>query len=260
MVQVAQWMRSEDDWERRVGITSSEKPLLQHMIANPEQWDQFRSGRIEPKGPLSSLSSLDMRLHSYAVSVQWPSGCDGYATLEDDAITRDVMHVPSSLSGKLLSPSSSTDSVGSVESGMRVLGAAAAAAAARQQQQQQRKKRVATHRELRGLIPDLSSRGKYTEDERDFTCFLGRALQELSAAGCAWPFSRPVRRREAQDYYDRIEMPMDLMKMRSKLKEGKYTSKAKFQEDLELIVSNCLRYNPAVSVSAHPPICAALPL
>jgi hypothetical protein len=79
-------------------------------------------------------------------------------------------------------------------------------------------------------------------------------------------FLKPVSRIEVPDYYDGsassfdhyrvrpltsallqvIDNPMDLQTMAKKVKQKQYKSKAQFRDDLELIWSNCLVYNPEV--------------
>ena len=56
-------------------------------------------------------------------------------------------------------------------------------------------------------------------------------------------FHRPVKEKEAPEYYSRIRHPMDLSTLRSKYKAGKYSSYGELLHDLELIWSNCIEYN-----------------
>ena len=46
------------------------------------------------------------------------------------------------------------------------------------------------------------------------------------------------------DYYDIIAKPMDLCTMMSKIDLHKYVTVTEFMEDIELICSNALEYNP----------------
>lgn len=71
-----------------------------------------------------------------------------------------------------------------------------------------------------------------------------KALTEYST-----PFLTRVNKREAPDYYSVIKTPMDLGTMTKKLKTLAYTSTAEFVADLELIWTNCLKYNGDMS---HP--------
>ncbi|KAH8103455.1 hypothetical protein BXZ70DRAFT_925723 [Cristinia sonorae] len=78
---------------------------------------------------------------------------------------------------------------------------------------------------LEGLLHDLRT---VTIDNRDAEAFL-----------------KPVPRTEYPDYYDVIATPMDLQTMLKKVKAKHYKSKREFQDDLELIRSNCFQYNAA---------------
>lgn len=68
-------------------------------------------------------------------------------------------------------------------------------------------------------------------------------------------FSRPVDPEldGCPTYYDEIEHPMDLGTMEKKLKEGKYLTMEEFQADMELIFSNCRKFNPPTT---YPVNCA----
>ncbi|XP_037072953.1 histone acetyltransferase gcn5-like [Pollicipes pollicipes] len=56
-------------------------------------------------------------------------------------------------------------------------------------------------------------------------------------------FLRPVKTREAPDYYQIVREPMDISTMQRKLSTGDYTSTAEFVADAGLIFSNCAMYN-----------------
>lgn len=45
-------------------------------------------------------------------------------------------------------------------------------------------------------------------------------------------------RRELPDYYEVIDRPMDLNRIKKKIKEGRYLSLDEMSEDIELICSN----------------------
>ncbi|KRX89497.1 Bromodomain-containing protein 2 [Trichinella pseudospiralis] len=62
----------------------------------------------------------------------------------------------------------------------------------------------------------------------------------------AWPFYKPVdvEGLGLHDYYDVIEVPMDLGTVRRKLECREYGSPSEFAADVRLIFSNCYRYNP----------------
>ncbi|KAF8627032.1 hypothetical protein AX15_004566 [Amanita polypyramis BW_CC] len=82
---------------------------------------------------------------------------------------------------------------------------------------------------LEGLLQDLRT---ITPDNRDPEAFL-----------------KPVSRADVPDYHDVISNPMDLQTMLKKVKQKQYKSKREFQDDLDLIWSNCFMYNAAES---HP--------
>jgi len=57
-------------------------------------------------------------------------------------------------------------------------------------------------------------------------------------------FSKPVDPKEVPDYLSVISHPMDLETMMVKVTDGKYHSALEFLQDINLIVENCLEYNP----------------
>ncbi|EAU35073.1 conserved hypothetical protein [Aspergillus terreus NIH2624] len=65
-----------------------------------------------------------------------------------------------------------------------------------------------------------------------------KAMTEHSSA-----FLTRVNKRDAPDYYTIIKHPMDLGTMTKKLKALQYKSKQEFVDDLNLIWSNCFKYN-----------------
>lgn len=72
---------------------------------------------------------------------------------------------------------------------------------------------------------------------------LGAVLKLLRKAKDAWPFQKPVQAWEAPGYYDIIKEPMDLQTMEANLDRGLYTTKERFLEDFERIITNCKTYN-----------------
>ncbi|KIY51471.1 hypothetical protein FISHEDRAFT_36889, partial [Fistulina hepatica ATCC 64428] len=62
-------------------------------------------------------------------------------------------------------------------------------------------------------------------------------------------FLKPVLRADYPDYFTIITNPMDLSTMTRKVKNKQYKSKREFQDDLDLIWSNCFTYN---SSDNHP--------
>ncbi|KAK0231399.1 hypothetical protein IW262DRAFT_1343900 [Armillaria fumosa] len=76
---------------------------------------------------------------------------------------------------------------------------------------------------LDGLLADLRT---VTIDNHDAEAFL-----------------KPVSKTEAPDYHTIIQNPMDLQTMTRKVKVKSYKSKREFQDDLDLIWTNCYTYN-----------------
>eukprot|EP00474_Spongospora_subterranea_P010086 CRZ10544.1 hypothetical protein [Spongospora subterranea] len=72
---------------------------------------------------------------------------------------------------------------------------------------------------------------------------LGAVLNMLSKSKEAWPFQKPVQVWEAPGYFDIIKDPMDLQTMETNLDKGLYTTKERFMEDVEKIITNCKVYN-----------------
>nr|XP_018899978.1 PREDICTED: transcription initiation factor TFIID subunit 1-like [Bemisia tabaci] len=59
----------------------------------------------------------------------------------------------------------------------------------------------------------------------------------------AWPFLKPVNKKQIKDYYDVIKQPMDLETIAKKVSAHKYHSRYEFLHDIELILKNCVIYN-----------------
>ncbi|KAK0205982.1 hypothetical protein DFS33DRAFT_1311529 [Desarmillaria ectypa] len=76
---------------------------------------------------------------------------------------------------------------------------------------------------LDGLLSDLRT---VTIDNHDAEAFL-----------------KPVSKTEAPDYHTIIQNPMDFQTMARKVKAKSYKSKREFQDDLDLIWTNCYTYN-----------------
>ncbi|KAG8451006.1 hypothetical protein GDO86_003329 [Hymenochirus boettgeri] len=81
-----------------------------------------------------------------------------------------------------------------------------------------------------------------------FTVFLRTTLDLLQEKDPANIFTEPVNLKEVPDYMDFIIHPMDFSTMRQKLEGHQYTTLRAFEEDFNLIVSNCLRYNSRETV------------
>ncbi|XP_052001544.1 LOW QUALITY PROTEIN: bromodomain adjacent to zinc finger domain protein 1A-like [Xyrauchen texanus] len=60
----------------------------------------------------------------------------------------------------------------------------------------------------------------------------------------SWPFKKLVSRTQVPDYYDIIKKPIALSTIREKVNNYEYQTAAEYIEDVELMFSNCLEYNP----------------
>ncbi|KFV10098.1 Bromodomain and PHD finger-containing protein 3, partial [Pterocles gutturalis] len=80
-----------------------------------------------------------------------------------------------------------------------------------------------------------------------FTVLLRTTLDLLQEKDAAQIFSEPVNLNEAslfpRDYLEFISNPMDFSTMRRKLESHLYRTLDEFEEDFNLIVTNCMRYN-----------------
>ena len=56
-------------------------------------------------------------------------------------------------------------------------------------------------------------------------------------------FHRPVKEKDAPEYFSRIRQPMDLSTVRQRYKAGRYSQYGDLLSDVELIYSNCREYN-----------------
>lgn len=73
---------------------------------------------------------------------------------------------------------------------------------------------------------------------------LKKLLKSLQSHKMAWPFQRPVDRKEVPDYYIVIKEPMDLKTVEQKLNNRLYHKLADFIGDMTKIFDNCRYYNP----------------
>ncbi|XP_063811017.1 bromodomain and PHD finger-containing protein 3 isoform X2 [Pseudophryne corroboree] len=81
-----------------------------------------------------------------------------------------------------------------------------------------------------------------------FNVFLRSTLDLLQEKDPAKIFNEPVNLKEVPDYMDFVLHPMDFSTMRHKLECHLYPSFLAFEDDFNLIVSNCLRYNSRETV------------
>ncbi|KAJ6028272.1 hypothetical protein N7540_003848 [Penicillium herquei] len=107
----------------------------------------------------------------------------------------------------------------------------------------------ASDAELRSLLSEVrKNRSKWASEDKigqeELYEAAEKVLSELKAmTEHSTAFLTRVNKRDAPDYYTIIKHPMDLGSMTKKLKGIQYRSKQDFVEDLNLIWTNCLKYN-----------------
>ena len=107
----------------------------------------------------------------------------------------------------------------------------------------------ATDTQLRSLMSEVrKNRSKWASEDKvgqeELYEAAEKVLMELKAnTEYAGPFLQRVNKRDAPDYHSIIKHPMDIGTMVKKLKSFQYKSKKDFVDDLNLIWSNCLKYN-----------------
>ncbi|XP_028609490.1 bromodomain-containing protein 1 isoform X1 [Grammomys surdaster] len=75
------------------------------------------------------------------------------------------------------------------------------------------------------------------------TVLLRSVLEQLQEKDPAKIFAQPVSLKEVPDYLDHIKHPMDFSTMRKRLEAQGYKNLHAFEEDFNLIVDNCMKYN-----------------
>ncbi|XP_066039044.1 bromodomain-containing protein 1 isoform X3 [Chamaea fasciata] len=76
-----------------------------------------------------------------------------------------------------------------------------------------------------------------------FTVLLRSVLDQLQEKDSARIFAQPVNLKEVPDYLDHIKHPMDFSTMRKRLEAQGYKNLTEFEEDFNLIIDNCMKYN-----------------
>ncbi|XP_015268577.1 PREDICTED: bromodomain-containing protein 1 isoform X10 [Gekko japonicus] len=76
-----------------------------------------------------------------------------------------------------------------------------------------------------------------------FTVLLRTVLDQLQEKDSARIFAQPVNLKEVPDYLDHIKHPMDFSTMRKRLDAQGYKNLTEFEEDFNLIIDNCMKYN-----------------
>lgn len=98
-----------------------------------------------------------------------------------------------------------------------------------------------------GWSPDMDALAREPRHGPHFN-ELRRFLYQIQNHKQAWPFLNPVNRDEVPDYYNVITSPMDLSTIEEKLEKDQYSAPRGLVADLELIFSNCKKYNDATTV------------
>ncbi|XP_075455926.1 bromodomain-containing protein 1 isoform X5 [Ascaphus truei] len=75
------------------------------------------------------------------------------------------------------------------------------------------------------------------------TVLLRSLLDQLQEKDPARIFAHPVNLSEVPDYLDHIKHPMDFSTMKERLEDQRYRNLNEFEEDFNLIIENCMKYN-----------------
>ncbi|XP_078067598.1 transcription initiation factor TFIID subunit 1 isoform X2 [Mustelus asterias] len=82
------------------------------------------------------------------------------------------------------------------------------------------------------------------DDQVAFSFILDNIVtQKMMAVPDSWPFHHPVNKKFVPDYYKVIPNPMDLETVRKNISKHKYHNREVFLQDVELILSNSIKYN-----------------
>ncbi|KAI5190506.1 histone acetyltransferase [Nematocida sp. AWRm77] len=98
-------------------------------------------------------------------------------------------------------------------------------------------------------IPGLQEAGfteemaKALENKGSLQELLLYLCEELKGHNTAWPFMVPVNPKDVQDYHTVVKHPMDLSTIERKILSGEYVSFDEMDRDVQLIISNCYKYN-----------------
>nr|XP_056703756.1 bromodomain-containing protein 1 isoform X3 [Euleptes europaea] len=76
-----------------------------------------------------------------------------------------------------------------------------------------------------------------------FAVLLQSVLDQLQEKDSARIFAQPVNLKEVPDYLDHIKNPMDFSTMKKRLDAQGYKNLTEFEEDFNLIIDNCMKYN-----------------
>ncbi|XP_051789870.1 bromodomain-containing protein 1 isoform X3 [Erpetoichthys calabaricus] len=76
-----------------------------------------------------------------------------------------------------------------------------------------------------------------------FTVLLRSVINQLEEKDSAKIFAQPVNLKEVPDYLDHIKHPMDFSTMRKRIEAQGYKNLDEFEEDFNIIIENCMKYN-----------------
>ncbi|KAF2927800.1 transcription initiation factor TFIID subunit 1 isoform X2 [Oryza sativa Japonica Group] len=86
--------------------------------------------------------------------------------------------------------------------------------------------------------------------EVELSNILEKIVDHLRTMSCSFLFRKPVTKKEAPDYFDIIERPMDLGTIRDKVRKMEYKNREDFRHDVAQIALNAHTYN----LNRHPHI------
>lgn len=87
------------------------------------------------------------------------------------------------------------------------------------------------------------------DDKKAIKYLIKKIVEEnLKTVEGSFPFHNPVNRKVEKTYYEVIRSPMDLSTIYKKAEDCVYQSRAEFMADIELMVSNCEKYNGTTSI------------
>lgn len=82
------------------------------------------------------------------------------------------------------------------------------------------------------------------DDQVAFSFILENIIhQKLKIVENSWPFHQPVNKKSVKDYYEVIKKPMDFSTLLKNVQLHKYHHREQFIEDVELILTNSIKYN-----------------
>lgn len=70
-----------------------------------------------------------------------------------------------------------------------------------------------------------------------------KLLNDMMKLSDAWPFLKPVVKRDAPDYYEIIKKPMDFSTIKNQINHFKYDDYTHIVDDIRLVFENCWKYN-----------------